>query len=404
MGIANSTSRSSSGSAFSAGVQAQQVKANSRQQQFENYKLQYEEQKKQLSGLLANGISEIGKKFVLAQREAGDDPRKQAAIEANYKKQLEDFKNGVGTKAIESTMKSIVEPMTQLGILPKNQAQIDMESYSSLFNTLRPDQQAVIDSLPKATEAQMVGEAEGSNINYSLPNGETGSVRLTDAKQMDALIAKKATFFKGEVSASSVKDLTPSGNKMKDLEIAYNNQTRALGHLLETSKAIKETPGAMGVGGQITEKVGGAASQVPFVGDSLQEGISKVFSSASPEKVKEARSKYKSLISQMIRSITNDVGRLSDQDREYAKDVSGNIESIISNPKDIAESVLNLTEIQLSTTRDAAREAGKPTADLSTEDGVTSMIETLRNGGFSDAEIKRIIKNVIARESIRGNI
>lgn len=268
MGIADSTHRSGSG-AFAAGANAeiarQRNNMEAQQLKRDNYLKQYESSKQQLFASLSAARKSIDNRFLLAKREAGDDQMKINAANKNYEKVLNDFKSQAA-KLIDSNIQSTTMPMMQLGYLPQGQAQNDATAFKQIFDQLRPDEQAFIDSLPDAAKARAIADATNEMVNMIGPKNERDSVPVTDTatirKYQKAGYQKQSPVNIG-VQGAKLSDISTQEERgLRDAEIAYLDMVGEIENIRNiTSKGAK--------GGALGDITRNAANAKAFVSNIL---------------------------------------------------------------------------------------------------------------------------------------
>jgi hypothetical protein len=166
-----------------------------------------------------------------------------------------------------------------------------------------------------------------------------------------------------------------------------------------TLRGYRKTPGAGGIGGFITDKIGGFAGSLPRgIGQALENAIANFFSGASPAEVAQLRASAETDLPLFLKMITGDTSRYSDRDVELARGAQ-KATSPTASPEQIVASYSNMARVSY---RQAFRSMKLAQQDLpfkfdgTPEDdaSIQSFISALREDGMSDEVIRELIIDV----------
>jgi hypothetical protein len=166
-----------------------------------------------------------------------------------------------------------------------------------------------------------------------------------------------------------------------------------------TLRGYRKTPGAGGIGGFITDKIGGFAGSLPRgIGQALENAIANFFSGASPAEVAQLRASAETDLPLFLKMITGDTSRYSDRDVELARGAQ-KATSPTASPEQIIASYSNMARVSY---RQAFRSMKLAQQDLPFQfDGtpeddasIQSFISALREDGMSDEVIRELIIDV----------
>jgi hypothetical protein len=163
-----------------------------------------------------------------------------------------------------------------------------------------------------------------------------------------------------------------------------------------TLRGYTETPGAGGISGWITDNVGGFAGALPGqIGETLERGIARLFSGASPEEVSALRAAAESDLPLFLQMITGDTSRYSDRDVELSRGAQKATDPFAS-PAQIQGAYSNMVRVayrQSFRSMKLAQQELPFKFDESPEDddAIKSFISGLRADGVSEPVIKELI-------------
>ena len=179
----------------------------------------------------------------------------------------------------------------------------------------------------------------------------------------------------------------------RNLRGQIRDAERAVGTLGKAITELESTPGAFGVRGFITDKVGKATRVLDgLFGTDASGALSQAVSGADPEKVAQARTNAKFLAAQMLSAITGEEsGRYTEAEQLITAQTLRTLEATES-PETIKGALGTALQIQLISEDRAARELGQePTLPVDTAEGINKIRDDLSKQGIPDPMIKSLI-------------
>lgn len=143
----------------------------------------------------------------------------------------------------------------------------------------------------------------------------------------------------GQMTASQ------AGKRTSEALDAKASATSAISEVEATLRKLSKAPEAVGIQGELIEKVGGLLQQVPVLGDAAGEWL-------NTKEVQATRTQVKSLIGKFVKPITGDTsGRYSDRDMQLVT-VASRANDPLASIEDVTAALNAIKEI---TQRDYAR-------------------------------------------------
>jgi len=191
---------------------------------------------------------------------------------------------------------------------------------------------------------------------------------------------------------SFTQSVTPKGKE--DAARKKRGQINVREEITNFLTAAEASPGATGVRGAVSEKVGGLISQV--FGTSAGDSVSAVISDASPEEVRAVRTRARNLVAKLIPEISGDnSGRYTEQERAITEKAQASLDPTASIDQ-VVTAAKTLMSLSLEGEyRDDILENRKPQFDIKDEAGQEGYVRNIMSLGLSeDAAIDILVRNL----------
>lgn len=143
--------------------------------------------------------------------------------------------------------------------------------------------------------------------------------------------------------------------------------------------------GVTGLRGMLSENVGGALGQLPFIGEGAEEAFTEFVSGASPEEVQNFMTNSRALVARLVGPLTGEEsGRITENERALAAQAS-RLATPTASPPQVRAALQTVVQLDAIIKDRLAIQAGAPvTFDLETDEGIDAMGERLVEFGLTE--------------------
>lgn len=183
------------------------------------------------------------------------------------------------------------------------------------------------------------------------------------------------------------------GKEFQEARTNINEAERNIGTITSLSRRLAAPGSQVGLPALVGSALGGAAAQVPIVGEALERGVTSAFAGVTPQELQAIRSQATGLVTENIRQILQE-SRFTDKERELVNKVL-NVTEPLASEQSVSGAFAILTRANMIEATRQAQLTGQPSPfDLSSDAGIDRVIGIYKQLGVEDSIILDIIEEL----------